>query len=119
MIEKSIFSPLVLILLGAPGSGKGTQAKRLSQDYQIPHLSTGDLFRAHMAAHTPLGEQVTGIIQAGQLVPDPLVLQMLFDRLMQPDCAKGYLLDGVPRTIEQANQLANFQKATQKYLLYI
>lgn len=120
MIEKSFLSPLALILLGAPGSGKGTQARRLSQEYQIPHISTGDLFRAHIAARTSLGGQVADLIQAGQLVPDEVVLRMLFDRLMQLDCANGYLLDGFPRTIEQANQLAYFQEnKVRTFVLYL
>lgn len=97
---------LVLILLGAPGSGKGTQAKRLAQDYHIPHISTGDLFRENMALNTPLGRKAKEFVQAGQLVPDDLVLEMLFDRVVRSDCTRGYLLDGFPRTIAQAEALS-------------
>jgi adenylate kinase len=99
-------SPLAVILLGPPGSGKGTQAKRLSQDYHIPHISTGDLFREHMKAETPIGQKARQFMQAGQLVPDEVVLGMAFERMAQPDCAKGYLLDGFPRTVPQAEQLS-------------
>lgn len=96
---------LSLILLGPPGSGKGTQAKRLTKEYQIPHISTGDLFREHMSKETPIGLRAKGFIQAGKLVPDEVVLDMLFDRLSRPDCLRGYLLDGFPRTVAQADQL--------------
>lgn len=92
----------VIILLGAPASGKGTQAVRLSKEFHIPHISTGDLFRENIANQTVLGVKVKSYIDAGKLVPDELVLDMLFDRVSKPDCAKGYLLDGFPRTIPQA-----------------
>lgn len=112
MLENS--SSFVIILLGPPGSGKGTQAKRLSQDYHIPQISTGDLFREHMAAQTPIGQKAKSYIQAGHLVPDEVVLGMLFERIDQRDCAKGYLLDGFPRTIPQADQLAQHQSMKTK-----
>jgi len=96
---------LKIILLGPPGSGKGTQARELTQDYQIPHISTGDLFRQHMSAHTMIGAQAKEFIQAGRLVPDEVVLAMAFARLSEPDCLNGYLLDGFPRTLAQANRL--------------
>lgn len=99
-----------IILLGPPGSGKGTQAKRLSQAYQIPHISTGDLFREHMTAHTSIGAEAKKYIEAGQLVPDELVIAMAFDRIDRPDCEKGYVLDGFPRTIAQAEQLATHRQ---------
>lgn len=95
----------VVILLGPPGSGKGTQAVRISKELHIPHISTGDLFRENMSQDTALGQKAKGYINAGQLVPDQLVLDMLFDRVARPDCAKGYLLDGFPRTIPQAEAL--------------
>lgn len=95
----------VVILLGAPGAGKGTQAARLSSDLGLPHVSTGDLFRANLSGGTPLGERARGFMEAGELVPDDLVLDMLFDRVGQDDCAEGYLLDGFPRTIAQADAL--------------
>lgn len=106
MLETFFLSCLVIVLLGPPGSGKGTQAKRLSQDYHIPQISTGDLFRENIANQTPIGLKAKSFIQAGQLVPDDIVLNMLFERVTQPDCARGYLLDGFPRTIPQADQLA-------------
>jgi len=98
-------SPLVLILLGPPGSGKGTQANMLQEKFQIPHISTGDLFRDNIRRGTDLGKKAQGYIEAGQLVPDSLVLDMLFERVSQKDCAKGYILDGFPRTIPQAEAL--------------
>lgn len=109
---------IVLILLGPPGSGKGTQAKRLAQEYQVPHISTGDLFRENMALETELGKKVKGVIQAGQLVSDELVLDMLFDRLKRPDCVHGYLLDGFPRTVNQAEALARFIPPTLSVLVF-
>ena len=114
MLENHSLDSFVIILLGPPGSGKGTQAKRLSQDYHIPQISTGDLFREHMAAQTPIGQKAKEFIQTGQLVPDDVVLGMLFERIGQPDCAKGYLLDGFPRTIIQADQLAKHQSMKTK-----
>ena len=95
----------ILLLLGAPGAGKGTQAKRLSVSAQLPHISTGDLFRENMSRETELGQRAKGYMESGQLVPDALVIEMLFDRVARADCAKGYLLDGFPRTLPQAEAL--------------
>jgi adenylate kinase len=97
--------PLVLILLGPPGSGKGTQAKMLEESLHIPHISTGDLLREHIRENTPLGKEAKGHIDQGNLVPDDLVLKMLFERVAKQDCAQGYVLDGFPRTIPQAEAL--------------
>lgn len=95
----------VVILLGAPGAGKGTQATRLSKGLGLPHISTGDLFRSNLSGGTPLGERARGFMESGELVPDELVLEMLFDRVQAADCGQGYLLDGFPRTIAQADAL--------------
>jgi adenylate kinase len=95
----------VVIVLGAPGAGKGTQAKRISAAAGLPHVSTGDLFRANKQEGTPLGKRAQEYMDAGKLVPDELVLDMLFDRVGQPDCKDGYLLDGFPRTLPQAEAL--------------
>ena len=94
-----------MILLGAPGAGKGTQATRLSTGLGLPHISTGDLFRSNLSGGTPLGERARGFMESGELVPDELVLEMLFDRVQADDCAAGYLLDGFPRTVPQADAL--------------
>src|SRR5690348_1286646 len=94
-----------IVLLGAPGSGKGTQAKLLTEKYRIPHVSTGDLLRAALAAGTPLGLQAKAAMDAGQLVSDDLVLAIIRDRLKNPDAKKGFILDGFPRNIPQANAL--------------
>jgi len=91
-----------LILLGPPGAGKGTQAVRLAAHLQVPHVSTGDLFRANIKEGTSLGVRAKEFIDAGQLVPDEVTLGMLFDRIGQPDCARGFILDGFPRTMAQA-----------------
>ncbi|HEV8051729.1 MAG TPA: adenylate kinase [Parachlamydiaceae bacterium] len=104
--EASPKSPVkVVILLGPPGSGKGTQAMRLTKELGIPHISTGDLFRENISKDTELGKRAKTFMNAGKLVPDEVVLDMLFDRVSRPDCAKGYLLDGFPRTIPQAAAL--------------
>ncbi len=92
----------IVILLGAPGAGKGTQAGRLSAACELPHVSTGDLFRANLRDGTPLGKKAKSYMESGRLVPDEVVLGMLFDRVARPDCQDGYLLDGFPRTIAQA-----------------
>ena len=97
--------PLVVILMGPPASGKGTQAVRLSKELNILHLSTGDLLRDNIKRQTELGKKAKGYIDAGQLVPDELVLNILFDRMNQPDAKQGVLLDGFPRTVAQAQAL--------------
>jgi adenylate kinase len=94
-----------LVLLGAPGSGKGTQAARLREHLQVPHISTGELLRAAVAAGTPLGLQAKAIMAAGNLVSDEIVLGMLEDRFQQRDTVNGFILDGYPRNLSQANAL--------------
>ena len=94
-----------LVFLGAPGSGKGTQATRLREHFNIAHISTGDLLRAAVKEGTPLGLQAKAVMDAGQLVSDDLVLGMLEERLAKPDTAKGFILDGYPRNLAQANAL--------------
>ncbi len=94
-----------LIMLGAPGAGKGTQAKRLAAKYSIPHISTGDIFRANIKNETELGKKAKSFMDQGLLVPDELVLELVADRLSQEDAMKGFVLDGFPRTIPQAESL--------------
>lgn len=94
-----------IVLMGAPGSGKGTQAKKMIATFGIPQISTGDLLRAAMAAQTELGKQVESAMNAGQLVPDDLVLGLIRDRLQEPDAQKGFILDGFPRNVAQAEAL--------------
>ena len=94
-----------IVMLGAPGAGKGTQAKRLAEKRGLPHISTGDIFRAHLRGGTPLGHEVKGYLDAGQLVPDDLTCRIVAERLVEEDCQKGYILDGFPRTIPQAEKL--------------
>lgn len=103
--DHSIAQKKVVILLGPPGSGKGTQAKKISEMLHIPHISTGDLFRENLSKGTPLGLTVKGYLEAGKLVPDEIVVNMLIDRVAREDCQKGYLLDGFPRSIPQAEAL--------------
>lgn len=100
-----------LIILGAPGSGKGTMATVLRDSYGITHISTGDIFRANIKEETPLGKEAKKYIDAGELVPDEITISMVEDRLNQDDCKKGYLLDGFPRTIAQAEKLDEMLKA--------
>lgn len=95
----------VVIMLGAPASGKGTQAVQLASSLNLPHISTGDLFRKNISENTPLGQKAKGFIDAGKLVPDEVVIDMLLDRIKAPDANKGYILDGFPRTIPQAETL--------------
>jgi len=94
-----------IIMLGAPGAGKGTQAARVADEYRIPHISTGDIFRANIKGGTELGKKAKGYMDAGKLVPDELVCDLVADRISQDDCKDGYVLDGFPRTIPQAEAL--------------
>ena len=94
-----------IIMLGAPGAGKGTQAKMISEKYGIPHISTGDIFRANIKNGTELGKKAKSYMDQGLLVPDELVVDLVVDRVQKEDCKEGYILDGFPRTIPQAEAL--------------
>lgn len=96
-----------IVMLGAPGAGKGTQAKRIAEQYQIPHISTGDIFRANIKNGTELGKKAKEYMDQGLLVPDELTCDLVVDRISQPDAVNGYVLDGFPRTIPQAEALTN------------
>lgn len=97
--------PLNILLIGPPGAGKGTQAEKISTTFGIPHLSTGNLFRAAIKAGTPLGKQVEPLLRDGKLVPDDVTIPIVDARLMEPDAVKGVLFDGYPRTVPQADAL--------------
>ncbi len=99
-----------VILLGAPGAGKGTQAVRLAERYNIPHISTGDIFRSNIKERTPIGIVAKSYIDKGQLVPDEVTIQIVKERLEKDDCKNGYLLDGFPRTVSQAEALDGFSE---------
>ena len=94
-----------IIMLGAPGAGKGTQAKQIAEQYNIPHISTGDIFRANIKNGTELGKKAKEYMDQGLLVPDELVVDLVVDRIEKDDCQKGFILDGFPRTIPQAEAL--------------
>ncbi len=99
-----------IIMLGAPGAGKGTQAKMIAAKYGVPHISTGDIFRSNIKNGTALGMEAKKYMDQGQLVPDELTVRILLDRIAQEDCKNGYVLDGYPRTIPQAEVLENALK---------
>jgi adenylate kinase len=100
-----------LIFLGPPGAGKGTQARQVAECYGIPHLSTGDMFRDHVSRGTELGLRAKPIMERGELVPDEIVLGMVEERIAQPDCANGFIFDGFPRTLPQAEALDRILEA--------
>jgi adenylate kinase len=100
----------VVIFLGPPGAGKGTQAKELARKFSAPHLSTGDMLREHVAQGTSLGQRAQPIMSRGELVPDSIVLRMVADRIERPDCSHGFVFDGFPRTVAQAQWLGELLK---------
>ena len=100
-----------IVMLGAPGAGKGTQAIKIADKYDIPHISTGDIFRANIKGGTELGQKAKSYIDQGELVPDEVTSGMLLDRIAQDDCKNGYVLDGFPRTIPQAESLTEALKS--------
>lgn len=116
MNRNSESKPLVVILLGPPGAGKGTHAGPLSHHLGVPHISTGDLFRENIRNQTPLGTRAKTFMDKGNLVPDKLVLDMLFDRVGKEDCKNGYILDGFPRTMTQAKALDQRLKSRHRVI---
>ena len=99
-----------IILLGAPGAGKGTQASKISDNYNLPHISTGDIFRENIKNQTPIGLLAKSFIDAGNLVPDEVTCKIVEERISRSDCEEGYMLDGFPRTIAQAEALDQITK---------
>ncbi len=108
-----------LILLGAPGAGKGTQAKWISEEYGIPHISTGDILRKNVAEGTELGKEAKKYMDEGKLVPDELIIDMVRERLSQDDCKNGFILDGFPRTIKQAEVLEKITDVDAVLNIYV
>lgn len=105
-----------VVILGAPGAGKGTQARRIARKYGWPHISTGDIFRSHLEERTAVGQKIESYMRNGKLVPDELACQIVDERLAKPDCANGYILDGFPRTLPQARALDGWLAERQKEL---
>lgn len=101
---------MIVVLFGPPAAGKGTQAKRIHEKYGIAHLSTGDMLRAAIAQGTEIGRKAKALVDAGKLVPDEIVVGIIAERITQPDCAKGFVLDGFPRTVNQAKALDEMLK---------
>lgn len=101
-----------MILLGPPGAGKGTQAKRLADIFQVPHLSTGDMLREYAKRGTDLGRRIQAVMNSGKLIPDDMVVAMIENRIDEPDCAQGFILDGFPRTVGQAEALESLLART-------
>ena len=108
-----------ILLLGPQGSGKGTQAKRISAEYGIPQIATGDMLRAAVASDTPLGLQVKPILERGELVPDALMIDLIRERLEEPDAAEGFVLDGFPRTTPQADALDSMLREIARELTVV
>lgn len=110
---------LNVVLLGAPGAGKGTQAERIVAEFGLPHISTGDMLRAAVAAGTPMGREAAKYMEAGTLVPDAVVVGVVRERLAEPDASEGFLLDGFPRTIAQAEQLDELLAAEGRAITHV
>lgn len=110
---------MYLVLMGLPGAGKGTQAERIVEKYGIPHISTGDMFRAAIKEETPLGLEAKSYMDAGNLVPDEVTIGIVRDRLSKKDCEKGFLLDGFPRTVAQAEALEEITKDLGRTIDYV
>jgi adenylate kinase len=106
--NRKAIAPAALVLLGPPGAGKGTQAKRISAEYRLPHISTGDVFRSHVQRNTPLGIKARDLMSRGMLVADDVVCEMLGERMREPDCDSCVILDGFPRSVAQAEWLDRF-----------
>lgn len=107
-----------IIMLGAPGAGKGTQAKQIAAKYHIPHISTGDIFRANIKNNTELGQKAKTFMDKGMLVPDELTCELVMDRIAEDDCKNGFVLDGFPRTIHQAEALKSALTKTNQSIDY-
>jgi adenylate kinase len=110
---------MYLVLMGLPGAGKGTQAERIVEKYGIPHISTGDMFRAAIKEETPLGLEAKSYMDAGNLVPDEVTIGIVRDRLSKKDCEKGFLLDGFPRTVAQAEALEEITNELDRKIDYV
>jgi adenylate kinase len=108
-----------IVLLGAPGAGKGTNAKRITKEFNIPHISTGDMFREAIKNHTKLGEEASSYMQKGLLVPDSITIGLVRERLAKDDCKEGFLLDGFPRNISQAEALDEIGKSLDRPINYV
>ena len=108
-----------IVLMGLPGAGKGTQAERIVKEFGIPHISTGDMFRAAVKEQTPLGVEAKKYMDAGQLVPDEVTIGIVKERLSKPDCSQGFLLDGFPRTVPQAEALDKTLNELQKNINHV
>jgi adenylate kinase len=106
------------ILLGPPGAGKGTQAETIVKEFSIPHISTGDIFRKNIKEGTPLGKKAMEYMDQGKLVPDDLTIELVKDRLLEDDCKEGFLLDGFPRTIYQADALEDFSFSPDNFAFF-
>ena len=110
---------MIIILLGAPGAGKGTQGKMLSEKYALPEISTGDILRAEVKDNTDLGKEAEEYMKKGELVPDAVIIGMMKNRMNCEDCKNGFILDGFPRTVEQADALENMLKNEGKNVDYV
>ena len=117
-VRKEMVNGMKIVMLGAPGAGKGTQAKRIAAKYDIPHISTGDIFRANIKNGTELGKKAKEYMDKGMLVPDSLTLELIMDRFQEADCKNGCVLDGFPRTIPQAEALTKALKDIDDKLDY-
>jgi adenylate kinase len=117
--QEAVMEPLQIVMLGPPGAGKGTQSRKIEEKFSIPHISTGEILRAEVERKTKLGKEIEDVMMSGELVADDIIIRLVEARLIEPDCRRGFILDGFPRTITQAKELDAFLRRQGRDKLHV